>query len=82
MQTLKELQDQIADLQKQAEAARANEVSGALTEIRRLMSEFSITNEDLFGAKKKVRKQKVTRIPISDEQWEHLIRPQPHAGLA
>lgn len=68
MQTLKQLQDQIADLQKQAEAARANEVDGALTEIRRLMSEFSITNEDLFGPEKKGRKKQVKGIQFSDKQ--------------
>ena len=68
MQKLKQLQDQIADLQNQAEVARTNEVDGPLTEIRRLMSEFSITNEDLFGPEKKPRKKQVTSIQFKDKQ--------------
>jgi DNA-binding protein H-NS len=57
MATYKDLQAQIAKLQREAQEARANEVSATIGQIQSIMSEFGITAEDLEGrAAKKGRK--------------------------
>lgn len=47
MTSYKELQAQIAKLQKQAEEARQNEIIGAIAEIKIKMQEYGITAADL-----------------------------------
>jgi len=49
MATYKDLQSQIAHLQKEAQEAREREVGDAIAQIRSLMSEFGIKAEDLDG---------------------------------
>jgi DNA-binding protein H-NS len=60
MASYKELQDQIAELQRKAEEARAEEVGGAIEKIRMLMSDYEITVNDLVGGKKKSGKSSGT----------------------
>jgi DNA-binding protein H-NS len=47
MATYKELQTQIAELQRQAQEARANEVKAAIAQIQSIMSELGIAAADL-----------------------------------
>ena len=59
MATYKELQDQIAALQYKAEETRAQELDGAIQEIKALMEEYGISLEDLrTGAKAKGKNSK------------------------
>ena len=77
MATLKEIQSQIESLQKQAEEARSNEISQAVTEIQRLMDDYGITVDDLNSARKKTAKKnpkKTTRTakyrdPETGQEW-------------
>lgn len=52
MATYKELQDQIAALQYKAEETRAQELDGAVQEIRALMQQYGISLQDLNSAEK------------------------------
>jgi DNA-binding protein H-NS len=52
MATYKELQDQIAALQYKAEETRAQELDGAVQEIRALMQQYEISLQDLNSAEK------------------------------
>lgn len=75
MATYTEIQAQIAELQKQAEAARSSEISAAKAKIAEIMKEYGLTVADLGG----VAKAKVTntRQPVAaqfrngdtGEQW-------------
>lgn len=53
MATYIELQNQIAELQRAAEEARANESQGAIEQIRKLMQDFSLSIDDIVGKGKK-----------------------------
>jgi DNA-binding protein H-NS len=63
MASYKELQDQIAELQKKAEEARVQEIDGALSQIKALMHQYGITTDDLLsktrGTKKEGKKKPV-----------------------
>lgn len=68
MATYKELQNEIAALQRAAEEARANEIDGAVTEIKSLMTEHGITIEDIKGfSGKKNAKFRVSNVQFQDE---------------
>jgi DNA-binding protein H-NS len=55
MATYKELQIQIAELQKQAEEVRVNELATVIADIKHKMHEYGITPADLgIGVKKKM----------------------------
>lgn len=59
MASYKDLQMQIAELQRKAEKARFQEIEGAVSQIKALMQEYMITTKDLVGsAKKKASAQK------------------------
>ena len=60
MATYKELQDQIAALQNTAEVTRAQELDGAIQQIKELMQEYGITLQDLDSAGKKKSKKSKT----------------------
>ena len=47
MPTYKELQDQIEDLQRQAAAARKEELATTIRDIRRKIAEFGLTAADI-----------------------------------
>lgn len=53
MATYIELQNQIAELQRAAEEARANESQGAIEQIRKLMADFDLSIDDIVGKGKK-----------------------------
>ena len=53
MATYIELQNQIAELQRAAEEARAKEIQGAMDQIRKLMQDFSLSINDIVGKGKK-----------------------------
>jgi len=53
MATYKELQDQIARLQMDAEEARSKEIEGALSQIKALMEEYGLTVNDIEGLSKR-----------------------------
>lgn len=73
MATFKEIQSQIEALQKQAEEARSNEISQAVTQIKQLMEDYGITVADLSSARKKgVKKSAGTakyRDPQTGQEW-------------
>ncbi|MBK4737328.1 H-NS histone family protein [Noviherbaspirillum pedocola] len=52
MATYKDIQNQIAELQRAAEEARAKEVQGAVEQIRTLMADYDLSIEDIQGASK------------------------------
>lgn len=64
MSTYSELQAQIAELQKQAEAARTGELAKAKAQIAEIMKEYGLTAADLGGSEKtKAAKAKVSVAP-------------------
>ena len=69
MSSYKDLQTQIADLQKKAEQVRVQEMNGGLAQIRDLMHQYGITVEDLMGKKSASRntsKSGATKIQFKD----------------
>ena len=69
MSSYKDLQEQIADLQKKAEQVRAQEMDGGLTQIRDLMRQHGITVEDLMvkkSASKNTGKRSSSKIQFKD----------------
>jgi DNA-binding protein H-NS len=71
----KELLDQIAALQKQAEEARKQEIAAVVAEIKAKMAEYGITVEDLGSAVRGKGRRKASsgvakyRNPVTGEQW-------------
>ncbi len=63
MLSYSELQAQIAELQKKADAARANEIAGAKAEIAKIMKDFGLTIAD-FGGTMRPKSSKV-REPVA-----------------
>lgn len=63
MSSYSELQAQIAELQKKAEAARAGELSAAKAKISEIMKEYGLTVADLGGTGK--AKASKTREPVA-----------------
>lgn len=58
--TLAQIQQQIAKLQKEADAIKAREVNGVIERIREAIAHYGITVEDLFGAAKRGRRASAT----------------------
>lgn len=54
--SLAQIQQQIAKLQKEADALTAKEVSGVVERIKEAISHYGLTVEDLFGATKRGRR--------------------------
>lgn len=50
-QTLAEIKGKIAELQKQAEAARAEEVAGVVGRIREAIAYYDLSIQDIFGGR-------------------------------
>lgn len=75
MTTYKELQVQIAQLQKQAEEVRKTELSSAIAEIRAKIQEYGVTAADLglSGNKKTVKVKPAVeakyRNPTTGDTW-------------
>jgi DNA-binding protein H-NS len=76
MSTYAEIQAQIADLHKKAEALRSGELAGAKAKIHELMTEYGLTLDDLrnLNGKPKSSKAKVSvaakyKDPNSDATW-------------
>jgi DNA-binding protein H-NS len=69
MATYKQLKDQIEELQRQAEEARAQEVNGAVNQIKTLMQDYGITISDLDGAgrKKSSKSGQQSNVQFQDE---------------
>lgn len=69
MATYKEIQNQIAELQRAAEAARANEVQGAVDKIKSLMADYGLSIDDIVGSKKRGGKAKAEgKVQFRDDQ--------------
>ena len=71
MASYQEILSQIEDLKQKAQEARKQEIAGAMTEIRRLMSEYGITLADLGGKSGKVKGRGAAkyRDPASGKTW-------------
>lgn len=75
MSRYKELQDQIATMQKLAEEARKQEMPSVVAEIKAKMAEYGITLEDLGSAVRGKARRKAGsgvakyRNPATGEQW-------------
>jgi DNA-binding protein H-NS len=68
MATYKELQDQIAELERKAQETRANELEQAVQQIKTLMQEYGITLDDLnaFTKKKGTKARKPSNVQFQD----------------
>jgi DNA-binding protein H-NS len=64
MATYKELQDQIAALQNTAELTRAQELDGAIQQVKALMAEYGITLDDLSAPTRKKGKTSNTKASV------------------
>lgn len=77
MTTLKELIAQREALEKQIAEVRQTELADAIAKVRALITEFGLTQSDIFGGTAKVRKVKDAtskvaakyRDPISGKEW-------------
>ncbi len=75
MATYKQLQDQIKQLQQEAEKQRKNELASAIAKIKMTMAEYGITMADLgFTGKKKSSRVRSPlapkyRNPSTGETW-------------
>ncbi len=77
MSSYQEILSQIEDLKRKAEDVRQQEMAGAMAEIKRLMVQFGITNEDLGitgrGTAVKGKSRGIVaakyRDPISGKTW-------------
>lgn len=77
MSSYKELQDQIAKLQAEAEQVRKNEIATVIADIRKRMEEFGISLNDLGPMSKTKGRKKATastsaakyRNPATGETW-------------
>ena len=63
MQTYKQIQDQIKQLQQKAEELRKKELGSAISQIKSIMAEYSISISDLGMSGKK--KSDRARIPLT-----------------
>ncbi len=68
--SLKQVLDQIAKLEKQAEALKAKEIEGVVARIKEAIEHYGLTEKELFGsaatgaaAKPKLRKARVDKAP-------------------
>ena len=69
MSSYKDLQNQIAELQKKAREVRGQEMSGALAQIKDLMNQYGITVNDMTGKKsatKQTSKSGSTKVQFKD----------------
>jgi len=71
-----DLKKQIADLEKLAEAARLVEMDAAITEVRAMVAEYRMTEQDVFGRQRGARKTSTRgtvpvkyRKPETGEEW-------------
>lgn len=73
MSSYSQIQAQIAELQKQAEAARSNEISAARAEIAELMKVHGLTLADLTGKSKPAKTSNPVaakyKDPMSGATW-------------
>ena len=77
MSTLKELIAQKEALEKQIEETRQAELSESVNKIRALISEYGLTQDDIFGNTRAVKKAipEASRVaakyrdPISGKEW-------------
>lgn len=70
MPTYKELQEEIANLRKQAEEVRKNEISSVIDDIKEKMKMYGITVDDLASSKvsKKTKNKSQGPAKYSDPQ--------------
>ncbi|MBK4735523.1 H-NS histone family protein [Noviherbaspirillum pedocola] len=69
MATYKEIQNQIAELQRAAEEARTKEVQGAVDKIKSLMADYGLSIDDIVGTKKRGGKAKAGgKVQFRDDQ--------------
>lgn len=75
MSRYKELQEQIAALQKQAEEVRQQEIAAVVADIKAKMAEYGITLQDLGAAGRRRSRAKASvgqpkyRNPATGETW-------------
>lgn len=76
MPTYAELQAQIADLKRQADVARTNEISGAKAKIAEIMNTYGLTVADFGNAAGKTKTKKIGvavaakyKDPVSGATW-------------
>ncbi|WP_261514037.1 H-NS histone family protein [Burkholderia multivorans] len=71
----RDLKEQLAKLQKEAEAARIAEMEAVIAEIREKAAEYGITSEQIFGRQRAGRSKAATpsapkyRNPKTGETW-------------
>lgn len=79
MATLAEIEEQIKKLQAEAETIKKEELTAAIGQIKALMSQHSITLEDLGASAKKTRKVSEVkakyRDPDTGKEWSGRGKP-------
>ncbi len=80
MATYQELQAQIAELKKQAEQARKQEIASAVAQIKSLMEEYGITIKDLSKSSKSSASKRDAvppkyRDPVTGKTWTGRGKP-------
>ena len=84
MTTYKELLSQRAELEKQIEAVRKEAVAAAIAEARAIVTEYGLTEEDIFSSKKAARSNAAQatktvapkyRDPVSGATWTGRGKP-------
>ncbi|RQQ18628.1 H-NS histone family protein [Burkholderia stagnalis] len=74
MQTIQQLQTQLAELDKRIKAARRSERDAALTKVRDLVTSYALTAREVFGQGYSDRAKLFTvgakyRDPVTDATW-------------
>ncbi|MDR1310668.1 MAG: H-NS histone family protein [Burkholderiaceae bacterium] len=80
MQTLKQIEEQIAQLQKQARELKKKNFSSAVVQVKAMMSEYGITPSDLGFSGKKGDRNRVPlppkyQNPNTGETWSGRGKP-------
>ena len=81
-QTLAEIKEHIAQLQKQAEELKAQEVAAVVARIREAISVYGLTERELFGRLGVAGAKKTGRSPAAGKRKPGVVRYRDDAGNA
>jgi len=79
-QTLAEIKEHIAQLQKQAEELKAQEVAAVVARIREAIAVYGLTERELFGRLGGTGTKKAGRTPASGKRKPGVVRYRDDAG--
>lgn len=79
-QTLAEIKEHIAQLQRQAEELKTQEVAAVVARIREAIAVYGLTEKELFGRLGVSRAKKAGRAPAGGKRKPGVIRYRDDAG--